>query len=79
MKWLTTSEPETGYLITEITENRLDGVSKITAQVLGMYSVVEPATVHAVVPINDYENRHDVFTSVPDAKDYIQNHVLSTS
>lgn len=79
MKWLTTTEPETGYLVSEITENRLDGISKISAEVLGMYSVVDADTIHVVIPKNDYENRHDVFTSVPDAKDYIQNHVLSTS
>lgn len=77
MKWLNTSDPETGYLVTEITENRLDGISKITAQVLGIYSVVEADTIHVVIPKNDYENHHDVFTSVSDAREFIQNHVLS--
>lgn len=79
MKWLTTSDPETGYLVTEITEERLDGISKISTPFLGMYSVVEPETVHVIIPLNNLENHHDVFPNVLSAKEFIQNHVLSTS
>lgn len=77
MKWLTAENPEVGYFITEITEERLDGISKISTPFLGMYSVVEPDTVHVIIPLDNLENHHDVFPNVPSAKAFIQNHVLS--
>jgi len=77
MKWLTAENPEVGYLITEITEERLDGIPKISTPFVGMYSVLEPETIHVVIPKNNYENHHEVFKNIPDAKEFIQNHVLS--
>lgn len=76
MKWLTAENPEVGYFITEIIEERLDGFHKITLPCLGMYSVLDTDTVHVVIPKKE-ENLHEVFKNVPDAKEFIQNHVLS--
>ena len=76
MKWLTAENPEVGYLVTEITEERLDGISKISTPFLGMYSVIDADTVHVVIPKKE-ENLHEVFKNVLEAKAYIENHVLS--
>lgn len=76
MKWLITQDPQVGYLVTEITEERLDGIAKISAHLLGMYSLVETNTVHVLIP-NGIENHHEVFPTIPQAQAYIQNHVLS--
>lgn len=79
MKWLTTTEPETGYLVSDITEQRLDGFSKLQMKVLGKYTALSEDTVHVVIPLDYQDNLHEVLKNIPDAKDYIQNHVLSTS
>ena len=78
MKWLTTEEPEIGYLVTEVIEQRLDGIAKISAHLIGMYSVVAQDTVHVVVP-DGIENHHEVFHTIDDAKEHIEKTVLSSS
>lgn len=77
MKWIVPlSVPEVAYFVDEIKEERLDGVPKITAVILGMYTAVEPNTFHVVIHRENQENLHDVFTSAFDAREFIEDHFI---
>lgn len=84
MHWILTLDiPRVGYFIEEVQEKRLDGVPKITAKIAGKFTVVEPNSVHVVIPQTDdagncIENYHDVFTSEHDAREFIEDFTMGT-
>lgn len=78
MEWLHCNNPERGFLITEIEEPRIDGVSKLTARIIGSYRVVDGNTVHArLFDSSEKTILHDVFPTTLKAQYFILKFVLS--